>query len=217
MDDAKPISICEEKLAVSSASHLTRPELLKRRLRNLNQLSKCYRDLYWSLMEDLKTHYRRYLWDYGLSPFKDNEATAENNNINNFDVFNNYMCAFLACKLKPMPLTTFCHLHILSDSSQKLYKPCNYVIKSAQAGPITCGKPILRSTVPSLCISHFQKAQKHLTRTLKRNGLNISSTSKMAPKFHVIVTEYVHHIQVKRRKELGGNKSKIVVQKDNDS
>lgn len=83
---------------------------------------------------------------------------------------------------------------------------------SAQAGPITCGKPTLRSIVPSLCTVHFQKAQKHLTRTFKRTGLNISSTSKMAPKFHVLVTEYVHHIQVKRRKELKGNESKIVVQ-----
>ncbi|KAJ1385834.1 putative DNA-binding domain [Sesbania bispinosa] len=198
-------------VTLSSASHLSRPELLKRRFHNLNHLSKCYRDLYWVLMEDLKILYRHYLWDYGLTPFKESQT---NNIPTDSDVVR---CAFVGCKLKAMPLTTFCHLHILSDSKQKLYKPCNYVIKSAQAGPITCGKPIMGSTVPSLCIVHFQKAQKHLTRTLKRTGLNISSTSKMAPKFHVIVMEYIHHIQVKRRKEVKGNKSKIVAQNQTDS
>uniref|UniRef100_A0A2P2M0X1 KAT8 regulatory NSL complex subunit 2 n=1 Tax=Rhizophora mucronata TaxID=61149 RepID=A0A2P2M0X1_RHIMU len=28
-----------------------------------------------------------------------------------------------------MALTSFCHLHILSDAKQKLYKPCDYIIK----------------------------------------------------------------------------------------
>ncbi|KAK3032807.1 hypothetical protein RJ639_035413 [Escallonia herrerae] len=69
----------------------------------------------------------------------------------------------------------------------------------AQAGPITCGKPILRATCPSLCHVHFQKAQMHITRALEKAGLNISSSSKLAPKFHVIVTEYVREIQRKRR------------------
>ncbi|TKY50566.1 INO80 complex subunit D [Spatholobus suberectus] len=154
MDEAEPFS----NTTVSSACHLTRPELLKRRFQNLKRLSKCYRELYWALMEHLKSLYSH----YGLNPFKQ-----------------------------------IGHL-------------------SAQAGPITCGKPILRSTVPALCTVHSQKAQKHLTRTLKRNSPNISSTSKMAPKFHVLLTEYVNQIQVRRRKEPRGNKSKIVVQKEND-
>nr|KYP75393.1 INO80 complex subunit D [Cajanus cajan] len=125
-----------------------------RRFHNLKRLSKCYRHLYWALMEHFKTLYTH----YSLNPFK------------------LLTCAFLGCNFHPMPLTSFCHLHILSDSTQMLYKPCNYVIKGAQAGPITCGKPILRSTVPALCIAHSQKAQKHLTRALKRNSLNICST-----------------------------------------
>ncbi|KAF2322173.1 hypothetical protein GH714_008155 [Hevea brasiliensis] len=128
------------------------------------------------------------------------EVIGENNNGNgnstlptnkgNLDLKNNHRCLFVGCKLKAMALTSFCHLHILSDAKQKLYKPCGYVIKSAQAGPITCGKPILKSTAPSLCTVHFQKAQKHVTRALKKAGLNVSSSSKLAPKFHVIVAEY---------------------------
>lgn len=148
------------------------------------------------------------------------EGTGENVNCNptsnksDFDFKNNRRCLFVGCKLKAMALTSFCHLHILSDSKQKLYKACSYVIKSAQAGPITCGKPILRSTIPSLCNVHFQKAQKHVTRALKKAGLNVSSSSKLAPKFHVIVTEYVRQIQAKRRAVQKENLGKPVVQEE---
>lgn len=122
----------------------------------------------------------------------------------------NNRCAFVGCKLKAMALTSFCHLHILSDSEQKLYKACNFVIKSAQAGPILCGKPILRSTIPSLCNIHFQKAQKHATRALKKAGLNVSSSSKLAPKFHVVIAEYVNQIQSKRRAACKANGENVV-------
>ena len=81
---------------------------------------------------------------------------------------------------------------------------------SAQAGPITCGKPILRSTAPSLCTIHFQKAQKHMTQALRKAGLNVSSSSKLAPKFHVIVTEYVRQIQFKRKAAERRNGSKVM-------
>ncbi|RDY03895.1 INO80 complex subunit D, partial [Mucuna pruriens] len=182
---------------LSNVSHLTRSELLKRRLHNLKRLSKCYRHLYWDLMEHLKSLYSH----YSLNPFKH---------------FHLPTCAFLSCNFNPMPLTSFCHFHILSDSNQMLYKPCNYVIKGAEAGPITCGKPILRSTVPALCAVHSQKARKHLTRTFKRNGLNVSSTTKMAPKFHVLVTQHVNHIQARRRNELRENKSQVVMAVDAD-
>lgn len=97
-------------------------------------------------MEELKIQYREYYWEYGVSPFREGqvgkhseerevgnvEGTGEsntNNNRNDSGVVNNQRCAFVGCKLKAMPLTSFCHLHILSDSKQKLYKPCNYVIK----------------------------------------------------------------------------------------
>ncbi|KAK3019742.1 hypothetical protein RJ639_004443 [Escallonia herrerae] len=103
--------------------------------------------------------------------------------------------------LKPIP---FLFAHWLSQSYLHL--------NEAQAGPITCGKPILRATVPSLCHGHFQKAQMHVTRALKKAGLNSSSSSKLAPKFHVIVTEYVREIQRKRRAALGTSRSKVVFQ-----
>ncbi|XP_054805394.1 uncharacterized protein LOC129308335 [Prosopis cineraria] len=227
---SSPFTISHENLSLSRASYLTRHELLKRRFHYLSQLSKCYRDLYWALMEDLKTQYREYSWEYGLSPFREGnmqerergnfEGNGENNDCNGsnsravLDVVNNQRCAFVGCKLKAMPLTSFCHLHILSDCKQKLYKACNYVIKSAQAGPITCGKPILRSTTPSLCNVHFQKAQKHLTRTLKKAGLNNSLACKQAPKFHVIVAEYVRQIQMRRR-QLTSNR-RIIVKEEKD-
>lgn len=180
-------------------------------------------------MEELKIQYREYYWEYGVSPFREdhqntlqkqeqqkqgggigvlereNEESGANievigeNNTNVSDLKSNHRCLFVGCKLKAMALTSFCHLHILSDAKQKLYKPCGYVIKSAQAGPITCGKPILRSTAPSLCTIHVQKAQKHVTQALRKAGLNVSSSSKLAPKFHVIVTEYVRQIQAKRK------------------
>ncbi|CAN1253428.1 hypothetical protein LINPERPRIM_LOCUS8314 [Linum perenne] len=146
-------------------------------------------------------------------------------------------CKSFGCKLKAMALTSFCHLHILSDPKQKLYKACTFVIKrfaifvyvnhilvacvhseilscfdaeltsillielayDPPAGPITCGKPILGSTVPCLCTVHYQKAQQHVTRALKKAGLNIASSNKLATKFHVIVAEYVNQIQAKRR------------------
>ncbi|KAB1213339.1 hypothetical protein CJ030_MR5G003591 [Morella rubra] len=145
-----PASQEDVDVALSSSSHLTRHQLLRRRSRHLKQLSKCYRDHYWALMEELKLQYREYYWRYGVSPFKqeqqqpvsdrefedgnlegsgENVNNSDNNNVN-FDVKCNQRCVFVGCKLKAMPLTSFCHLHILSDSKQKLYKACSYVIKS---------------------------------------------------------------------------------------
>ncbi|XWS67332.1 hypothetical protein CRYUN_Cryun05aG0278000 [Craigia yunnanensis] len=205
-----PLSLSLQDVVLSRASHLTRQELLKRRLQHLRLLSRCYRHHYWALMEDLKIHYRDYYWKFGVSPFKHDHtqepggAEIAANPTNNIE-------------FKAMALTSFCHLHILSDSKQKLYKACTYVIKSAHAGPITCGKPILKSTIPSLCTVHFLKAQKHVNRALKKAGLNVSSSSKLAPKFHVIVAECVHQIQAKRRAALKGITSKATIKEENAS
>lgn len=131
-----------------------------------------------------------------------------------FKVTGNNRCAFVTCRLKAMALTSFCYLHILSDPRQNLYKACNYIIKIAQQGPILCGRPILKSTVPSLCNIHFPKAQKDVKHALKKAGLNVSSSSKLAPKFHVILAEYVHHIQSKRREALNYNSKSVVVKEE---
>ncbi|CAN6483160.1 unnamed protein product [Victoria cruziana] len=114
-------------------------------------------------------------------------------------------CGFVGCPLKPMALCRFCHSHILLDGKQQLYKACSYVIKSGQTCPITCGKPVLRAAVPSLCALHFQKVRTHVAKSLKKAGLNMSSSNKLAPKFHVIISEYVNYIQTKRRGTYHGN------------
>ncbi|XP_059628609.1 uncharacterized protein LOC132271289 [Cornus florida] len=210
----------DEDSALSKSVFLSRQEVLKRRSRRLKQLATVYKDHYWTLMDDLKHKYREYYWEYGKSPFQEDEerenldrkncaqGTREDANRSNNGNggklglglgVNVSRCAVNGCKAKAMALTKFCHLHILSDAKQKLYKGCNYVTKSAPAGPIFCMKPILRSTVPSLCPLHLQMAEKHLTRALKKAGLNVTSTSKLAPKLHVIVAEYVRQIQMKRR------------------
>ncbi|KAI8029641.1 INO80 complex subunit D [Camellia lanceoleosa] len=216
--------------ALSRSPLLTRPKVFKRRTRRLKQLSKIYRDHYWSLMEDLKLKYRDYYWDYGKSPFLKDEdilhSLNRNHNINYGTTIipddiqhplnnaklglglglglgsngNANRCEVHGCKMKAMALTRFCHSHILSDAKQELYKGCTYVTKSSPTGPPTlCMKPILRSTVPSLCPLHLQKAEKHVTRALRKAGLNVTSTSKLAPKFHVVVAEYVRQIQSKRK------------------
>ncbi|CAL1404666.1 unnamed protein product [Linum trigynum] len=244
--ETAPIALHDRNHPLSHATHLTRHELLKRRSHLLKQVSRCYRDHYWALMEEVKGQYREYYWKYGVSPFKEErledggegerereggnfssvEAMDESNhggnlpmgaaaaaacggNNNNGNLSSkgevemkncqSSRCKSPGCRLKAMALTAYCHLHILCDTKQKLYKACTFVIKSAQAGPITCGKPILRSIVPALCSVHFQKAQQQVTRALKKAGLNVSSSSKLAPKLHVIVAEYVRQIQAKRK------------------
>lgn len=70
---------------------------------------------------------------------------------------------------------------------------------SMQSGPLLCSKPVLRSTVPCYCPGHLQKGEKCLARDLRKAGLNVSSTSKLRPDFHVLVAEYIRQIQSKRR------------------
>ncbi|KAJ6734292.1 hypothetical protein OIU79_001535, partial [Salix purpurea] len=66
-----PLSPTLKDQVLSRATHITRHELLKRRSYKLKQLSKCFRDHYWALMEELKIQYREYYWKYGVSPFKE--------------------------------------------------------------------------------------------------------------------------------------------------
>ncbi|KAK1391075.1 KAT8 regulatory NSL complex subunit 2 [Heracleum sosnowskyi] len=216
--------------ALSNSDYLTRREVLSRRSRKLHQLTKLYKDQYWALMEELKNQHGEYYWEYGKSPFVQDDDDRKNilnncenrndvrncngvrnDNVSNVEcaenneggdvagaVFSN-RCAVQGCKMKAMQLTQYCNMHILRDERQMLYKGCGYVIKSSQAGPILCSKPILRAAVPSLCTPHMQKAEKHVARALKKAGLSGHSTSKLAPQFHVIVAEYVNQIQAKRR------------------
>ncbi|XP_059278753.1 uncharacterized protein LOC132032953 [Lycium ferocissimum] len=207
---------CEEDAILARSKFLTRMEVLKRRHRRTKQLQRIYRDCYWSLMEEVKLKHREYCWKFGMSTFQEDED-KNNKDEDNSNAVNSNTCGVHGCKSKAMALTRFCHMHILSDSKQKLYKACNYAIKSSPTGPILCGKPILRSTVPSYCALHFQKAEKHVTRALKKAGLNVSNTSKLAPKFHVIVAEYVSQIQNRRRAAQKANLEIAEVKEENSS
>ncbi|KAJ6683256.1 hypothetical protein OIU85_006982, partial [Salix viminalis] len=59
-----PLSPTLKDQVLSRATHITR-------------LSKCFRDHYWALMEELKIQYREYYWKYGVSPFKEDHQKQE--------------------------------------------------------------------------------------------------------------------------------------------
>ncbi|KAK7844167.1 hypothetical protein CFP56_011140 [Quercus suber] len=63
----------QEHLFLTRATHLTRQELLRRRSHYLKQLCKCYRVHFWLSW----TNSGQYYWDYGLSPFLNEQHTAE--------------------------------------------------------------------------------------------------------------------------------------------
>ncbi|KMZ59391.1 hypothetical protein ZOSMA_69G00890 [Zostera marina] len=212
--DSIPIDGSNEDELLRHSNILSREEVLRRRSRRLKQLARIYRNQYWALMEEIRQRHREYYWRYGKGPMMDveerdaevrggglevgfgrGEKKRKGENLVDFPV-----CMFSGCKTKAMALTTYCFQHILSDQRQTLYKPCTYVIKSAQSGPIVCGKPVLKTAVPSLCPVHFQRAQRHVIQALKKAGLNTSSSSWLAPKFHVIISEAVQHIEAKRIK-----------------
>lgn len=157
-----PPHIIDPDAALSQSEYLTRREVLSRRSRKLHELTNIYKDQYWAMMEELKNQFGEYYWEYGKSPFVEDEdgvenngnanvnAEGENNNNNNLEigegeedgdkgagkgsgsgsgVLSNNRCAVQGCKMKAMPLTQYCHMHILRDEKQVLYKGCTYVIK----------------------------------------------------------------------------------------
>ncbi|KAL4291862.1 hypothetical protein GQ457_14G001510 [Hibiscus cannabinus] len=216
MGDSITIDGTDEDLALSKSQFLSRQEVIRRRLRRVKQLSRLYKAHYWSLMEELKRKHKEYYWMYGKSPFKEEEKKdgEQSDGDNKLGLGFQLKCQISDCKEKAMALTRFCHKHILRDSNQTLYRGCNYPVKSGQI----CKKPVLRSINPPHCTVHAQAAEKHLARALKRAGLNVSSPSKLAPKLHVVVAEYVRQIQTKRREAQQTSVSKIKIEeKTSDS
>ncbi|XP_047170814.1 uncharacterized protein LOC124839125 [Vigna umbellata] len=132
----RPVTVdgADADAALSKSRFLTREEVLRRRLRRVKQLGRCYRAHYWALMEELRSKYRDYSWTYGKSPFKEghNETDIDHQNGGvpalggGHDIVR---CRFSGCKTKAMALTTYCHSHILSDSKQRLYHGCRAVAK----------------------------------------------------------------------------------------
>ncbi|KAJ6807035.1 uncharacterized protein M6B38_164675 [Iris pallida] len=184
-------------------SVLSREEVLRRRFRCLKKLSRLYRDQYWALAEEIRVRHRDFYWQHGKSPLEEEGEEGgggggsglglrENGGVTNGE---RKKCAFSGCKSHSMPLTAFCHQHILSDREQKLYRPCCFVIRSIQSGQIICRKPV--SAVPSLCPVHLQKTQRNISVALRKAGLTTSSP----PKFHELVHELLGQINDRRRKK----------------
>lgn len=139
----------EFDVALSNSDFLTKTELLNRRARRVKQLARIYRHHYWALMEELKSKYREYYLEYGKSPFIEADQNEKINlncgdcsaviadNVNNRSLGGNggnsnsevaSRCGVRRCKAKALALTRFCHMHILSDAKQKLYKDCSFPI-----------------------------------------------------------------------------------------
>ncbi|GLT40930.1 hypothetical protein SLA2020_150260 [Shorea laevis] len=221
MADPLKIDGSDQDAILSRSEFLSREEVLRRRSRRLKQLAKLYRTQYWALMEDLKNKHKEYYWKYGKSPFKKDEVKDTDSGANQQTAEDGGKlgsssvkdCASANCKKKAMALTRFCHLHILADSKQVLYRGCNYPVKSGQI----CGTPILRSSNPPQCSTHSQLVERYLVRALKRAGLNVSSSSRLAPKLHVVIAQYVHQIQAKRRAAQRANEMKIEVKEEKTS
>ncbi|KAL0908130.1 hypothetical protein M5K25_022603 [Dendrobium thyrsiflorum] len=214
---AMSIDGAEEDDALAGAEFLSREEVLCRRSRRLKQLYRCYRKHYWALMEEIRVKHRDYYWEFGKSPVEEDNAASgpgvvvgeaglghpegENGSSSRGE---RKRCAYIGCKSKAMPLTSYCHPHILFDTKQTLYKACNHVIKSTNNGPHICAKPVLRSAVPSLCPAHFQRAQRQVSQALKKAGFNVSSYNRPFPKLSVVISECVKQIQAKRLRKRSG-------------
>ncbi|KAL3376715.1 hypothetical protein AABB24_003247 [Solanum stoloniferum] len=85
-------------------------------------------------MEEVKLNHREYCWMFGMSIFQEDEDKSNKDGTlrigeNNGNVVISNTCGVHGCKSKAMALTRFCHMHILSDSMQKLYKDCSFAIK----------------------------------------------------------------------------------------
>ena len=134
---------------LKNSSFLSREEVLRRRARQAKALFRCYRAHYWAFVEEIKAKHREYYWNYGLSPLeRDNRGDGEGNN----EGFGEEVakgqgkeegkirvrskCGFGGCKSRAMPLTRFCHLHILADAKQTLYKGCIFITKRFEFLPI---------------------------------------------------------------------------------
>ncbi|KAL9675670.1 hypothetical protein QQ045_003874 [Rhodiola kirilowii] len=201
---APPLPLDTESLnsdaVLSNSEFLTAEETVRRRHRHVLQLSRVYRDHYWALMAELRRKYRDYLWNYGGSPFVGGDRLEVSDfRKRKVDGPEINRCAQYSCKQKAMPMTRFCHLHILSDSKQMLYKGCKHVASKSGSTAHVCAKPILRSVTPSFCTYHLQRAEKAVAKSLKKAGLSTNESNRMAPVIHIIGAECVHEILKKRR------------------
>ncbi|KAG8085100.1 hypothetical protein GUJ93_ZPchr0010g9930 [Zizania palustris] len=184
----------------ATAEALTREEVLRRRRRRAARLLALYRRLYWAMAEELRARHRQYVWELGRSPLEDEQpppppsASGMGGELllrpASAAVPRRKKCGFTGCKVRAMAMAKFCHSHILSDPNQVLYKGCAFVIKSgAQIGQITCSRPILKASVPSLCNVHLQRTQKYIAQAYKKVGFNPPPTGK-----HLISSKMLYRV-----------------------
>lgn len=215
----------DDDALLAKSEYLTREEVMKRRLRRVRRLIKFYRRFYWFLMEEVRRKHREYYWIYGKSPcvvVRDHNAEeGENCDVNNGDNVGTSdnlgsfrLCSYPGCKVKAMALTRYCILHIMEDPNQMLYKRCKYpqLRDGGRLGSLLCGKAIIKSTTPSLCQKHVLEAKKHISQALKKGGVSATLSNKLATKFHLVITEYVHLIQSRRRDNANRNIGKAAVE-----
>jgi hypothetical protein len=59
---------------------------------------------------------------------------------------------------------------------------------------------VSRAANPSLCHAHYQRSQKGISQALKKAGVTMpSSSNKPNPKFSLLISQAVLHIQMKRQ------------------
>ncbi|XP_073098497.1 uncharacterized protein [Elaeis guineensis] len=131
-----------EDAALLQAEILSREEVLRRRSRRVKQLERCYRRQYWALAEEFRAKHREYCWTFGVRPLEEGggpglgkdaspAAAGREGSRENGVAWKGFgsRCGFAGCRSRAMPLTRFCHPHILSDGRQTLYKACTFVVK----------------------------------------------------------------------------------------
>lgn len=187
----------------ATAEALTREEVLRRRRRRTARLFGVYRRMYWAMAEEVRARHRQYVWELGRSPLEaEQPPSADGAEVKPGPaaVPRRKKCGFTGCKVRAMAMAKYCHSHILADPSQSLYKGCAFIMRSgAQIGQITCSRPILKASVPSLCNVHLIRSQKHIVQAYKKVGFNPPSNGKVSPDFSLLVAECVRQIQQKRR------------------
>lgn len=188
----------------ATAEALTREEVLRRRRRRAARLVGVYRRLYWAMAEEVRARHRQYVWELGRSPLEAEQppsAAGADAKPGPAAVPRRKKCGFTGCKVRAMAMAKYCHSHILIDRTQVLYKGCAHVIKStADSGRITCGRPILKASVPSLCNVHLIRSQRNISQAYKKVGFNPPPTGQISPDFSVLVAETVRQIQARRRR-----------------
>lgn len=56
--------------------------------------------------------------------------------------------------------------------------------------------------VPPVCLVHYQMGEKFLIRAVRRAGCAIPTHRRPNPKFHLVLSEFVRHVQEKRKAAL---------------